>query len=79
MKPPPDITYASHGLFAAFYPETEAGRLAWGELVAATGCHRVLTIQAGEIIARLEAAGYTVGKDEGDDAGDDELIAQLAE
>ena len=76
----PDLTYADHGLFTAFYPETADGRAAWDNMALGTeGTGKVLSIHAATVIAQLRIAGYSVAKAKPVTMSDDALLAQLGD
>ena len=63
MRAAHDLTccHIPGALFAAFYPETRAGEVAWAELAAATGgTGKVLAPHVPDTLAQLRAAGYVV-------------------
>lgn len=74
----PDLTYADHGLFTAFYPQTADGRAAWDNLALGTeGTGKVLSIHAATIIAQLRRVGYRVAKSKPITMSDDALLSAL--
>lgn len=59
----PDLTYSTAGMFVMFWPETEAGEIAWAELAAhSSGTAKFLPTQIDGVISQLRAAGYRVAK-----------------
>lgn len=57
----PDLEFTNDGLFATFFPATDAGKQAWLEMEAQGGS-KVLVMHLPAIKAQLKAAGYTVRK-----------------
>lgn len=73
----PDLIYVKDDLFTRFYPETEAGRLAWDTMLETTGSYAVLNHHAPMVIAQLRRAGYRVHKAKRVTETTDELLAEL--
>jgi len=57
-----DLTYSTSGLFTRFFPETEAGKVAWYQMNAEDGGDIIYTTHLPNVLAQLQSAGYTVGK-----------------
>lgn len=74
----PDITYRDGGLFVSFFPETDAGKVAWQEIADGTdGTAKVLSVHLARTLLQLRRAGYTVHKAKPVTMTDDELLAAL--
>ena len=56
-----DLEYTDDGLFVTFFPVTDAGKEAWGQMADQHGTKH-LAIHLPAIKAQLKAAGYTVRK-----------------
>ena len=57
-----DLTYITKGLFTTIYPETEAGRVAWGQINEQTPGAKIYTSHLDVLLSDLRAAGYSVRK-----------------
>lgn len=75
-----DLTYITSALFTRFVPNTTAGEEAWREMATESGAASVLTIHAGNVIAHLRKAGYSVAKAKKAPtwtSADDELLVEF--
>ena len=76
----PDLTYQTLGLFTAFYPETDAGHVAWLQIFNQTDhTGKVMALHLESTLQQLRAAGYSVAKAARVKMTDDELLSVLTE
>lgn len=77
---PADLEYVTTGLFTRFVPNTPQGEDAWREMAQQNdGVAAVLTIHAGDVIAQLKKAGYTVAEMEAKTISSEEIDNLLKE
>lgn len=75
----PDLTYTTSGLFTRFYPETEAGKIAWLEMAGQEGVAAVLVQHTANVLGQLRRAGYSVTKAKLPDMSMDDILAELGD
>ena len=57
-----DLSYTTGDMWTKFYPNTEAGELAYRKMMDENGVAAVLNIHAKNVIAQIKKAGYSVAK-----------------
>jgi hypothetical protein len=57
-----DLHFWTEGFFISYYPNTEAGKIAWYEMINHSPEGKFLAINKKQINTQLKAAGYSVRK-----------------
>lgn len=77
MKKTPDLTYITIGIYTRFFPETDAGKIAWLTMAKDDGVAAIYSCHTDNVLRQLRKAGYSVAKAKPSTMSIDDILAEL--